>query len=54
MTLQSILNIEKPSIVAVPISKDEYEEKYEKALKHPRFRDAMDRFKHSVKNKREK
>jgi hypothetical protein len=36
----------------VPISKDEYEEKYEKALNHPRFRDAMDRFRHSVKNKK--
>ena len=54
MTLQTILDIERPQVVAVPISKDEYEEKYEKALQHPRFRDAIDKFKHSVKNKREK
>ena len=38
--------------MAVPISKDEYEEKYEKALGHPRFREAMDRFRFSVKNKK--
>jgi hypothetical protein len=28
ITLQSILNIETPQIVAVPLSKEDYEEKY--------------------------
>lgn len=54
ITLQSILNIEPPQIVAVPLSKDDFEEKYEKALNHPRFRAAMDSFKFNVKNKKEK
>lgn len=38
--------------MAIPISKDEYEEKYEKALHHPRFKDAIERFRHAVKNKK--
>lgn len=52
VTLQSILNIETPQIVAIPLSKDDYEEKYEKAMSHPRFREAMDNFKFNVKNKK--
>jgi hypothetical protein len=53
ITLQTILNIEAPQIVALPLSKDDYEEKYEKAMGHPRFRAAMDAFKFSVKNKKD-
>ena len=53
ITLQTILNIENPQIVALPLSKEDYEEKYEKALGHPRFRAAMDAFRFSVKNKKD-
>lgn len=53
INLQTILNIETPQLVAVPLSKEDYEEKYEKAMGHPRFRAAMDSFKFSVKNQKE-
>ena len=36
--LQKILEIEKPQIVALPISKEEYETKYIKAMAHPKYR----------------
>jgi hypothetical protein len=52
VTLQSILNIETPQIVAVPLSKEDFDEKYEKSINHPRFREAMDRFRFNVKNKK--
>lgn len=37
-TLHKILEIEKPNIVALPISKEDYEKKYLKAMAHPKFR----------------
>lgn len=52
ITLQSILNIETPQIIAVPLSKEDYDEKYEKAMSHPRFKDAMNNFRFNVKNRK--
>lgn len=42
--LRKIMEIEKPNIVALPISKHDYENKYLQAMKHPKYRAAMDKF----------
>ena len=36
--LHDVLSIEKPQLVALPISKDDYDEKYLKVIHHPKFR----------------
>lgn len=50
-TMQKILEIEKPNMVVLPISKDDYEEKYLKVMKHPKYREAMDKFIFNLKNR---
>lgn len=37
-TLRKILEIQKPNIIALPISREDYEKKYLKAMAHPKFR----------------
>lgn len=36
--LYDILKIEKPQLVAIPVSKEDYDEKYLKVMSHPKFR----------------
>ena len=36
--LHDVLSIEKPQLVALPISKEDYDEKYLKVIHHPKFR----------------
>lgn len=49
-TLHKIMEIEKPQIVALPISRDDYENKYLKAMGHPKYRDAMDKLIFNLNN----
>ncbi len=36
--LYDILRIEKPQLVAIPVSKEDYDDKYLKVMSHPKFR----------------
>jgi hypothetical protein len=36
--LYDIMKIEKPQLVAIPVSKEDYDDKYSKVISHPKFR----------------
>ena len=48
LTMHKILKIEQPNYIALPISKEDYSQKYLKVVGHPKFRESMDKFVHNL------